>query len=89
MNDILIVLISSVAGIVGAVITTRAQRPSRLKDITESSADLDERMRTEIKRLDDDLAECRKVERDLRRRVFKLEQALRAAGIDPLTINGT
>lgn len=89
MNEIIIGLISGIAGVAAATVAARAQRPSRLKDIVDNSGDLYDRAMREIARLDAELDEVRQVERNLRSRVFKLEQALRQAGIDPATINGT
>lgn len=89
MNEILIGLISGVAGVAAATIAARAQRPSRLRDIVDTSGVLAERLMKEIARLDEEIEESRKIERGLRLRISRLEAALRSNGVDPLTINGT
>lgn len=103
MNEILIGIISGVFGVVVATIGARAQRPSRLRDIVDTSGELTERLMKEISRLDGEVEEARaeadgarkeaRAARDaeiaLSRRVTVLENALRKAGIDPATVNGS
>lgn len=102
MNEVIVGLVSGVFGVIIATITARKDRPSKLRDIVETSGTLHARLLSEIERLDKEVTEARteadgarveaRAARDaetvLRRRVSALEEALRKAGIDPATVNG-
>lgn len=102
MSEIIVGLVAGISGVIIATISARKDRPSKLRDIVETSGTLNARLLGEIERLDDEVAEARaeadgarveaRAARDaetvLRRRVSALEEALRKAGIDPATVNG-
>ena len=102
MSEIIVGLVAGISGVVIATISARSQKPSKLRDIVDTSGALNTRLLSEIDRLDKEVTEARaeadgarveaRAARDaetvLRRRVSALEEALRKAGIDPASING-
>lgn len=88
MNEILLSAISVAGGVAIAWVTALAKRPSRIRDLVDTSGQLADRWLNEVKRLDIELEEERLTSRQLRLRISRLESHMRRNGLDPMTVNG-
>jgi hypothetical protein len=103
MTEIIVGIISGLGGVAVATIAARAQRPSRLRDIVDTSGELTDRLLKEIERLDKEVAEARADADEARaearaardevyahtKRIGALERVLRENGVDPASVNGS
>ena len=93
-SDIIVGLISGFAGVIIATIAARSQRPSPSRSLADASGLVIGHLRDEIGRLDQELDDERRAADGLRqeverhgRRIYALEKALTAVGVDPASIN--
>jgi uncharacterized protein (DUF3084 family) len=100
--EVVVALVSGLIASAATVVASRANRPSKTRSLVDASGLVIQQLRDEIHRLDGEVIEaraeadgarvearaCRDAEQSLKKRVIKLETALRAQGIDPNGING-
>jgi outer membrane murein-binding lipoprotein Lpp len=100
--EVVVALVSGIIASAATVLASRSNRPSKTRSLVDASGLVIQQLSDEIKRLDGEVIEARAdaegartearaardAERNLLRRVRKLESALLNAGIDPNQING-